>query len=469
MEEGSANRRYVYTDGRPPWYDNQGSIQKPYVIGICGGSASGKTSVCNKVMKELGIQWVALLSQDSFYRGLTPEESADAVNYNFDHPNAFDWELLTQTIDRLKQGKSVEVPVYDFSTHSRSATVKTIYGGDVIILEGILIFHSEKLRDHMDMKIFVDEDSDIRLARRIKRDVAERGRDVGGIINQYLRFVKPAFDDYIRPTMKYADLIIPRGVENRVAIEILVKSLKDKLLERGLNSQQNWETSTVLSIPPNVTVLQPSAQLNAMMTVLRDRSTERGDFVFYSDRINRLLFEQAFALLPSYPQIVTTPTLSEYSGIGLVPTEEVCAVSVMRGGACMENPLKEILQPVTFGQILIQSDSKKNPRLFYVHLPRGVHEKYVFLLEPTVATGATVKMAIQTLIDHGAQESKIVLVSVIASSHGLNSVSYSYPKIKIVTCAVDNALDDHGYIIPGVGNYGDRYLGTEKMVEGIQK
>lgn len=133
----------------------------------------------------------------------------------------------------------------------------------------------------------------------------------------------------------------------------------------------------------------------------------------------------------------------------------------------MEAPLKELVQPITLGQLLIQSDKKKNPRLFYVKLPKGIQNKYILLLEPTVATGATVKMAIRTLIDHGAQESKIILVSVIAATHGLHSVSHSFPKIAIVTCTVDHALDDHGYIMPGVGNYGDRYLGTEKIVDMI--
>eukprot|EP01119_Soliformovum_irregulare_P012321 TRINITY_DN318_c1_g2_i2.p1 TRINITY_DN318_c1_g2~~TRINITY_DN318_c1_g2_i2.p1 ORF type:complete len:349 (-),score=111.65 TRINITY_DN318_c1_g2_i2:434-1480(-) len=305
--------KYVYTDGRPPWYHMDGSKMKPFVIGICGGSASGKTSVCNEVIRLLNVPWVAVLSQDSFYKGLSHEQISSVASYNFDHPNAFDWDLMVETLSSLKEGKIIDVPVYDFKTHSRSKETKQIYGADVIIFEGIMIFHSPELRNHFDMKIFVDSDSDVRLARRIKRDVAERGRDLEGIISQYFKFVKPSFDDYIMPTMKFADIILPRGLENIVAINLIVDDIRDKLKKRGL-LENVWDTNKLTTIPPSVRLLPSTHQIKAMMTILRNRDTTIDDFIFYSDRITRLLFELALDTLPSIHRDVITPTELPYHG-----------------------------------------------------------------------------------------------------------------------------------------------------------
>jgi uridine kinase len=209
---------------------------EPFIIGVCGGSASGKTTVCAQIVKALANKRVVVISQDSFYRPLTKEEKelANKSDYNFDHPDAFDYELLEKTMKDLKQGKNVKIPVYDFKTHSRlDKEVEYVFGADVIILEGILLFNSKELREMMDMKIYVDTDADTRLVRRIRRDILERGRDLESILAQYERFVKPSYDDYISPTKKYADIIIPRGGANTVAIDLLVQHIKSKLAERG--------------------------------------------------------------------------------------------------------------------------------------------------------------------------------------------------------------------------------------------
>ncbi|CAD6198583.1 unnamed protein product [Caenorhabditis auriculariae] len=148
--------RKIYTKGRPPWYDKRGkALKQPYVIGICGGSASGKTTVAEKIIERLEIPWVTILSMDSFYRVLSPEEHdcAERSDYNFDDPSAFDFQLLHEVLSRLREGKSVEVPVYDFTTHSRDPNPKVMYGADVLIFEGILAFHVEKIKDLMDMKV----------------------------------------------------------------------------------------------------------------------------------------------------------------------------------------------------------------------------------------------------------------------------------------------------------------------------
>ncbi|KAL3202077.1 hypothetical protein MRX96_042654 [Rhipicephalus microplus] len=207
-------QRTIYTAGRPPWYNVQGQLVEPFVIGICGGSASGKTTVARKIIEALNVPWVTLLSMDSFYKVLDEEQHrlADENQFNFDHPDAFDFDLLIETLKKLKEGKRVEVPIYNFVTHAREKRFKFMYGANVIIFEGILCFANKQLLNMMDMKIFIDTDSDIRLARRLQRDITDRGRDLEGCLAQYERFVKPAFDHYIAPSMVHADLIVPRGL-----------------------------------------------------------------------------------------------------------------------------------------------------------------------------------------------------------------------------------------------------------------
>eukprot|EP01124_Arcella_intermedia_P029173 TRINITY_DN60_c0_g1_i1.p1 TRINITY_DN60_c0_g1~~TRINITY_DN60_c0_g1_i1.p1 ORF type:complete len:266 (-),score=55.37 TRINITY_DN60_c0_g1_i1:89-886(-) len=211
------------------------SRNRPFLIGVCGGTASGKTTVCDIITQKLDDQRVATISLDSFYRNLTPEELTNVANHNFDHPDAFDWELLTSTLEALYRGKTVSIPTYDFTTHSRLPQVShTIHGSisDIVIVEGILLFHPKEVVDLLDMKLFVDTDADTRLARRVRRDIADRGRSLESILKQYEKFVKPSFDEFILPTKKYADVIIPRGSSNTVAIDIMVQHIKQKILEK---------------------------------------------------------------------------------------------------------------------------------------------------------------------------------------------------------------------------------------------
>jgi uridine kinase len=213
------------------------SKRSPFIIGVAGGSASGKTTVCQEIVESLSNKRVCVISQDSFYRSLEVEEKKLAAEscYDFDHPDAFDYGIFEETIQKLKRGGEVEIPVYDFKTHSRLNMTEKVSGADVVIIEGILIFFTKSIREMMDMKIFVDTDSDVRLARRIRRDIQERGRDLESVLLQYEKFVKPSFDDYIMPTKQYADIIIPRGGGNKVAIDLLTQHIKSKLIaiDRG--------------------------------------------------------------------------------------------------------------------------------------------------------------------------------------------------------------------------------------------
>ena len=167
--------------------------------------------MCDDIVSRLSVPWVVILSQDRFYRPLTKEERINIAKYNFDHPNAFDFHAFYECLVELSNGRSVALPRYDFRIHSRMDETDVCYGSDVIIVEGILSLYDPQIRRLMDLKIYVDTDDDIRLARRIKRDIAERGRTVDDVLQQYVSTVKPAFDEFISPTKRYADLILPRG------------------------------------------------------------------------------------------------------------------------------------------------------------------------------------------------------------------------------------------------------------------
>ncbi|KAJ6949292.1 uridine kinase-like protein 1 [Populus alba x Populus x berolinensis] len=272
--------------------------KQPFVIGVCGGTASGKTTVCDMIIQQLHDHRVVLVNQDSFYRGLTPEESKRVHEYNFDHPDAFDTEQLLDCIQKLRGGQSYHVPIYDFKNHRRSSeSFRQVNASDVIILEGILVFHDQRVRNLMNMKIFVDTDADVRLARRIRRDTVERGRDINSVLEQYAKFVKPAFDDFVLPSKKYADVIIPRGGDNHVAIDLIVQHIHTKLGQHDL-----------CKIYPNVHVIQSTFQIRGMHTLIRDKEISKHDFVFYSDRLIRLVVEHGLGHLPFTEKQVVTPT-----------------------------------------------------------------------------------------------------------------------------------------------------------------
>jgi len=194
----------------------------PVVIGIAGGSASGKTTVTNKVRERLDGRNVVILNHDAYYRDISEFPGRKPSDVNFDHPDALETTLLIEHIRRLKEKKGVEQPVYDFKTYTRRPEFLRLQPRDVIIVEGILIFVEKKLRDMMDIKIFVDTDADERLLRRVRRDVTERGRTLDSVIEQYNTQVKPMHLEFVEPSKRWADIIIPQGGENEVAIDMVV-------------------------------------------------------------------------------------------------------------------------------------------------------------------------------------------------------------------------------------------------------
>lgn len=201
------------------------------VIGIAGGTASGKTTLMKNIIAHFG-DVVTVLSHDNYYKrhdDMTFEERA-AINY--DEPGAFDTSLLVYHLDELRHGRSIECPIYDFTVHNRSDAVLTVHPNKVIIVEGILIFENTELRNMMDIRIFVDADADVRLCRRIKRDVNKRGRSLESVIAQYTATVKPMHEKYVEPSKKYADLVVPEGGKNAVALDIILGHIQRMLEEK---------------------------------------------------------------------------------------------------------------------------------------------------------------------------------------------------------------------------------------------
>ncbi|MCR6110303.1 uridine kinase [Bacillus sp. A301a_S52] len=208
--------------------------EKPVIIGVAGGSGSGKTTVANEIYCQFPEHSILMLEQDAYYKDQSHLPMEERLKTNYDHPLAFDNQLLLDHLQQLLQRQTVAKPVYDYANHTRSNDVVMVEPRDVIILEGILILEDEALRDMMDIKLFVDADSDLRIIRRLMRDIQERGRTIDSVIDQYTSVVRPMHLQFIEPTKRYADIIVPEGGHNRVAIDLMVTKIKTVLEEKTM-------------------------------------------------------------------------------------------------------------------------------------------------------------------------------------------------------------------------------------------
>ena len=202
------------------------SKNRPVVIGIAGGSGSGKTSVTNSIYEVFKENSVVVIEQDYYYKDQSHLAFEERLATNYDHPLAFDTDLLIKHIDELLERRPIEKPVYNYAVHTRAEETILIEPKDVIILEGILVLEDKRLRDLMNIKLFVDTDGDLRIIRRLLRDINERGRTIDSVIDQYLNVVRPMHNQFIEPTKRYADVIIPEGGQNEVAIDLMVTKIK---------------------------------------------------------------------------------------------------------------------------------------------------------------------------------------------------------------------------------------------------
>ena len=199
---------------------------EPVVIGVAGGTGSGKTTVAHEILKRAGTKQISLIQHDAYYRNLDDLPLAQRAMQNFDHPDALDNELLIAHLKKLKAAQTIEMPVYDFTTHTRTDQTRPVDPNPVVLVEGILIFADRTLRELMDVKIYVDTDADIRFIRRLQRDIAERGRTMESVVRQYLATVRPMHQEFVEPSKRYADVIIPEGGFNQVAIEMIAARIQ---------------------------------------------------------------------------------------------------------------------------------------------------------------------------------------------------------------------------------------------------
>ncbi|MCM6930299.1 uridine kinase [Enterococcus italicus] len=207
--------------------------KQPIIIGVTGGSGSGKTSVSRAILDHFPNHSIMMLEHDSYYKDQSSLSFDERLETNYDHPLAFDTDLLIAHLEQLLAYQAIDIPVYDYVAHTRSDQVVHQEPKEVIILEGIMILEDERLRNLMDIKIYVDTDDDIRIIRRIKRDMEERGRTLDSVIHQYLSVVKPMYHQFIEPTKRYADVIVPEGGKNHVAIDLITTKI-EKILSKGL-------------------------------------------------------------------------------------------------------------------------------------------------------------------------------------------------------------------------------------------
>lgn len=446
----------------PPW-------TKPYIIGVAGTSGSGKTSVASKIVEELNTPWTVLLSLDNFYLPLSDDKSKLAFRneYDFDSPNAVDLDLCYQCVKDLKEGHQTKIPIYSFAKHARTGKEITIYGANVIIIEGIYALYHQKLLDLMDLKIYVDTDLDICLARRLSRDILYRGRDLDGALKQWTSFVKPNAERFVKPTMQEADLVIPRGADNYIAIEMMIKHVSKQLFEKSeqhlkhLNELIETGKNLKLNQLDNLKILQSTNQIKSIHTILINKNTSRDDFIFFFNRIATILINKALECLTYLPpahKVLTPLDYTVENSMELVET--VIAVNIIRSGDCFMTSLKRTLPDIKIGKLLIQSDSKTGePQLHSLSLPMGINNRNtkILLMDAQIISGSAVIMSIQVLIDHGIDMKDIIMVCYLASEKGVRRILSAFPDVKIVVGKF-GSLNENGQDVDSDWWFRNRYI-----------
>jgi uridine kinase len=401
--------------------------------------------------------------QDSFYKELTPEQMTAAHNndYDFDAPDSIDMELMCSTLQKLKEGQRIQVPCYDFSKHARDPKKnEMLYGSNVVIVEGLFAIR-EPIASLLDVKVFVDDPEDVRLERRLKRDVEERGRDREGCLKQYHRYVKPSFDKYIQPTLCTADIVVPRGVNNTIAMGLLLDHVRKQMADREIGIRKTLSAKTITgALPDTVSVMEQTPQVVGMHTIIRNADVSREDFVFYSERLMRVLMEHANSFLPYSTDVVRREGALFRAAKRL--SKPVVGVSVLTSGLCMESTFRSVHMSANVGKILIQTNPRsEEPELHYCKLPE-LDGRACMLLDAQIVTGAAAMMAVRVLLDHGANEEDIIFVTLVSSPLGAQSLAEAFPKIRIVAAAVDERTEGD-WTVPGIGHFAQRYFGNERL------
>ena len=425
----------------PPWVDMS-------IIGVAGSSGSGKTSIAIEIVNQLNLPWVVIMSTDSFYQTLTPEQNALAHKneWDLDSPESIDFDLLVDCLRSLKSGKRTDIPVYSFQDHQRLDKTISIYSPHVVILEGILALNDPRVLEMLDMKIYVEADLDVCLSRRIVRDVRERGRTIEGTIKQWFAYVKPVFLQYVDKQRHIADIIVPRGIENKMAITMVVNQVHNLLnVKSQRHASELDELGQVAAdepMPANIILVGQTPQMEGINTILRKANTAEVEFIFYFDRMVALLIEKALDFHKFVSVDVKTPLDIVYSG--LKPVGKVSAVMIVRGGSCFETGLKRTIPDCLIGRLMIQSNYRTGePELHYMDLFLDIAEhEAVLLLDSQMSSGGAALMAVRVLVDHGVAEHKIVFVTCMVGRMGVKRLLSVFPNIKVVTTVIADDNED---------------------------
>lgn len=298
----------------------------------------------------------------------------------------------------------------------------------------------------LDLKIFAEADADLCLSRRLVRDVKERGRDIEGCIKQWFGFVKPNFSKYVSPQREIADIIVPRGIENRVAIDMvshqISKTLARKSTEHQLELRRLGQIAEGTPLSRNALIIQQTNQVRGIHTLLMDPETTREDYIFYFDRMVCFLIEKAVDFMPFTPEQILTPQMNVY--MGLKKTAGASAVVILRGGSAFETGLRRTIPDCRTGRILIQTNEQTGePELHYRSLPSCIkNDGLVMLLDPQMSTGNAALMAVKVLVDHGIAEEKIVFVTYMAGKVGINRVHSAFPEVKVVVARLGEDMEN---------------------------
>ncbi|AGO12756.1 AaceriADR288Wp [[Ashbya] aceris (nom. inval.)] len=430
----------------PPW-------TTPYIIGVGGTSGSGKTSVASKIVASINTPWTVLISLDNFYKPLSAEERARAFRneYDFDEPQALDLDLAYQCLLALKEGKKMTMPVYSFVHHNRVPDKSiTIYGASVVVLEGIYALHDKRITDLMDLKVYVDADLDICLARRLSRDIISRGRNLESCISQWEKFVKPNADKFVKPTMKNADAIFPSMSDNSIATKMLINHIKSKLQRKSQDHIDKLVRLGHETIPletlDTIHQLERTNQACSLKTMILDSKLDRDDFVFYFDRIATILVARALddiAIMREGTPLVTASGYPLQAPV-YVNFDKITAVNIVRSGDCFMASLRKTVPNISIGKLLIQSDSQTGePQLHCEFLPEDIDSAFdqVLLMDAQIISGAAIIMAIQVLVDHGVDLSKIKVIVYLATEIGIRRIINAFNN-KIVIYAGEIISDD---------------------------
>ncbi|RXG58035.1 Uridine-cytidine kinase-like 1 [Armadillidium vulgare] len=358
----------------------------------------------------------------------------------------------------------VQVPIYNFLTHRREARTKPIHGANVVIFKGILSFYSKDALKLLDMKVFLDTDSDDRLVLRLRRDVAEREREIDDVIKQYFKFVKHSFDYYVAPLKVHADIIVPRGWDNEVAINLIVQNVMAHLQQREFNLTEKFAVGNFgFYHPISLHLLPNTPQIKALHNFIRNKDTPSDKFIFYSKRLIRLVIEHVLTFLTFKDVVVDTTQGVPCERKGIV-SEIICGAIILRVGESMENVFCEVLKDLRIENIFVLTDlGKIKPELSFPRLPKSIKNYHIFLIGATVETGAAAIMAIRVLIDHEVPEENIFICSLLMTEQSVHNIVYAFPKVKIVTTDVEQRVSEIFYNVPGVINFGDRHFGTEQL------